>query len=63
VRLSFLVRLAAVPLVALFLSGCSKDGESVNPTAKEKFDEVKKLPPPVNPGGKPDKGGATPVPD
>jgi hypothetical protein len=62
VRLSFLVRLAAVPFVAFFLSACSKEGEAVDPKIRDKAEEVKKKP--VNqPGEKEEKGGAAPVPD
>jgi hypothetical protein len=63
VRLSFIVNLLAVPCLAILLSGCSKEGEAINPKIKEKPPDVKQLPPPVNPGEKGNKGAPGPVPD
>jgi hypothetical protein len=54
--------LFAIPLLAIFLLGCSKEGEAVNPKAKEKIPNIKPAPAPGvgGPGG--EKGGA-PAPD
>ena len=61
-RLSLIGKLFAIPLLAIFLLGCSKEGEAVNPKAKEKIPNIKPAPAPGvgGPGG--EKGGA-PAPD
>jgi len=52
VRLSVLVRALCIPLLAFAFSGCSKEGEAVNPKVQDKGPEVKPKPPSGGPGDK-----------
>jgi hypothetical protein len=47
-----------IPLLALFLSGCSKEGESSNPKIKDKAPNLKQL----QPNGGPEDKKAAPTP-
>jgi hypothetical protein len=62
VRLSLLVKLLAVPFLAIFLSSCSKEGNG-SPKIQDKAPDLKPLPRPVSPAGdKGNKGAPGPGP-
>ena len=61
-RFSLLAQLCAVPFVAFFLSGCSKEGEVINPKIKDDAPKLKTFTP-AGPEGKGGDKGLKPIPD